>query len=92
MQQKYIHLNIMAPYELWAELRRTRHPYLEPMTFTGKVMTPFPERLRYPLSAAQTNPDKYLAVQPQDNFTTPIFWVPDAKKNIKPYWPDYNYE
>jgi hypothetical protein len=92
MQQKYIHLNIMAPFELWSELRRTRHPYLEPMTFTGKVMTPFPERLRYPLSAAQTNPDNYLTVQPQDNFITPIFWVPDAKKNVKPYWNNYNYE
>ncbi len=92
MQQKYIHLNIMAPFELWAELRRTRHPYLEPMTFTGKVMKPFPERLRYPLSASQTNPDKYLSVQSQDNFTTPIFWVPDSKKGIMPYWNDYNYQ
>jgi hypothetical protein len=92
MQQKYIHLNLVAPFELWTELRRTRHPYLEPMTFTGKVMTPFPERLRYPLSASQTNPDNYLTVQAQDNFTTPIFWVPDSKKNVKPYWPNYNYE
>jgi hypothetical protein len=92
MQQKYIHLNIVAPYELWTELRRTRHPYLEPMTFTGKVMKPFPERLRYPLSASQTNPDQYLTVQSQDNFTTPIFWVPDSKKGVKPYWNDYNYQ
>lgn len=92
MQQKYIHLNIVAPFELWTELRRTRHPYLEPMTFTAKVMKPFPERLRYPLSASQTNPDNYLTVQAQDNFTTPIFWVPDAKKNIKPYWDNYSYD
>lgn len=92
MQQKYIHLNIIAPFELWTELRRTRHPYLEPMTFTGKVMKPFPERLRYPLSASQTNPDNYLTVQSQDNFTTPIFWVPDAKRNILPYWNNYSYE
>lgn len=92
MQQKYVHLNIMAPFELWAELRRTRHPYLEPMTFTGKVMKPFPERLRYPLSALATNPDEYIKVRGQDNFTTPIFWVPDAKKNINPYWPNYSYE
>jgi hypothetical protein len=92
MQQKYIHLNIMAPFELWAELRRTRHPFLEPMTFTGKVMKPFPERLRYPTSASQTNPDQYKAVQSQDNFTTPIFWVPDSKKSVLPYWPNYNYE
>ena len=92
MQQKYIHLNIMAPFELWTELRRTRHPYLEPMTFTGKVMKPFPERLRYPLSASQTNPDNYLTVQSQDNFTTPIFWVPASLKGVIPYWNDYNYQ
>ena len=30
MQQKYIHLNLMAPNECWTELRRTRHPKLEP--------------------------------------------------------------
>lgn len=92
MQQKYIHLNLVAPFELWAELRRTRHPYLEPMTFVGTVMKPFPERLRYPLSASQTNPEKYLAVQPQDNFTSHIFWVPQDKRNINPYWPNYNYQ
>ncbi len=92
MQQKYIHLNIMAPFEVWAELRRTRHPYLEPMTFTGKVMKPFPERLRYPLSASQTNPDNYLTVQSQDNFTTPIFWVPTAKRSVIPYYNNYTYE
>lgn len=92
MQQKYIHLNIIAPFELWTELRRTRHPYLEPMTFTGKVMKPFPERLRYPLSASQTNAQNYLTVQSQDNFTTPVFWVPDAKKTVLPYWNDYNYQ
>ncbi len=92
MQQKYIHLNLVAPYELWTELRRTRHPYLEPMTFTGKVMKPFPERLRYPLSASQTNPENYLTVQSQDNFTTPIFWVPASLRGVLPYWSNYNYQ
>lgn len=92
MQQKYIHLNIMSPFELWAELRRTRHPYLEPMTFTGKVMKPFPERLKYPIITLGTNPDEYLKVRDQDNFTTPVFWVPASKKTVLPYWPNYNYE
>lgn len=92
MQQKYIHLNLVAPFELWAELRRTRHPYLEPFTFTGIVMKPFPERLKYPQSASQTNTDNYLTVQAQDNFTTPIFWVPADKRTVVPYWPNYNYQ
>jgi hypothetical protein len=92
MQQKYIHLNIIAPFELWAELRRTRHPYLEPMTFATKVMKPFPERLRYPRSALQTNSENYLKVKDQDNFTSPIFWVPPAKRTVIPYWNNYTYE
>ena len=92
MQQKYVHLNLVAPYELWSELRRTRHPYLEPMTFTGVVTKPFPERLRYPTSAAQTNTANYQQVQTQDNFTTPIFWVPADKRTVNPYWPNYSYD
>lgn len=92
MQQKFIHLNIMCPYELWAERRRTRHPKLEPMTFQTKVMKPFPERLRYPTSEQQTNPDNYATVKDQDNFTTPIFWVPEALRGVNPYWDGYDYE
>jgi hypothetical protein len=92
MQQKYIHLNLVAPFELWSELRRTRHPYLEPMTFTAIVMKPFPERLKYPRSASQTNTDNYLTVQAQDNFTTPVFWVPADKRTVLPYWPNYSYQ
>ncbi|OQP57277.1 hypothetical protein A3860_12035 [Niastella vici] len=92
MQQKYVHLNLMCPYELWAELRRTRHPKLEPMTFNTKVMKPLPERLRYPTAEQQTNPDNYATVKSQDNFTTPIFWVPAALRNVNPYWDNYNYQ
>jgi hypothetical protein len=92
MQQKYLHLNLMGPYELWAELRRTRHPKLEPMTFNAKVMKPMPERLKYPSSEQQTNTENYLKVRAQDNFITPIFWVPASKQNVKPYWDNYNYQ
>jgi hypothetical protein len=92
MQQKYIHLNLMCPYELWAELRRTRHPKLEPMTFNAKVMKPLPERLRYPTAEQQTNPDNYATVKSQDNFTTPIFWVPANLRTVNPYWDNYNYQ
>ncbi len=37
MQQKYIHVNITDHYDLWAELRRTRHPLLEPMVLRGYI-------------------------------------------------------
>lgn len=78
MQQKYIHINILHPYELFGELRRTRHPKLEPMTFQGKVMKPQPERLKYPSSELSTNSDQFLKVIDQNNYTSPIFWRKDA--------------
>ena len=79
MQQKYIHLNISDSYELWTELRRTRHPLLEPMVFAGKVNTPQPERLTYPTSELQTNSTELLKVNDDNNFIKPIFWVPANK-------------
>jgi len=93
MQQKFIHLNLIDSYELWAELRRTRHPKLEPMSYLAKVlMKPLPERLRYPNSEQQTNADNYQLVKDQDNFTSPIFWVPPSLRTVVPYWNDSNFE
>jgi len=92
MQQKYIHLNLLMPYELWAELRRTRHPKLEPFTWRGNVWKPMPERVRYPTSEQSANPDNFQKVATQNNLTTPIFWVPTALRTVIPYWNDYNYE
>jgi hypothetical protein len=93
MQQKYVHLNIMAPYELFTELRRTHHPKLEPMTINGKVMKPMAERILYPsVSELAKNPDNYLKVKSQDNYTSHIFWVPAAVKSLPYYWDNYNYQ
>lgn len=85
MQQKYIHINLIEPYDLFTDLRRTRHPKLEPMTFSSKVMRPMPERIRYPQSEFETNTDNYLLVRDQDNYTTPIFLVPASKINESYY-------
>jgi len=81
MQQKYVHLNIMGAYELWAELRRTRRPKLEPIT-TVYVQNakPTPERIKYHPDEPSRNPDNYPAVQSQDNYITPIFWVKDPSE------------
>jgi hypothetical protein len=84
MQQKYIHLNIMCALECWTELRRTRHPLLEPVS-----ISPFfqnsktcAERMRYPDSEQSTNTDNYQMVKDQDNYTTPIFWT----ESTTPYY------
>ncbi|HTM98128.1 MAG TPA: SusD/RagB family nutrient-binding outer membrane lipoprotein [Pedobacter sp.] len=93
MQQKYVHLNMMAPYELFTELRRTHHPKLEPMTINGKVMKPMAERILYPsVSELAKNPTNYMKVKSQDNYTSHIFWVPGAVKSLPYYWDNYNYQ
>lgn len=80
MQQKYIHHNIYEPYELFAELRRTRHPKLEPFIFGGVIMKPCPERVKYPGTELLSNTDNYNLVKNEDNYTSPIFWVPTNKR------------
>jgi hypothetical protein len=88
MQQKYIHLNMIGVYELWTELRRTRHPKLEPVTLLNesnlKVQI---ERARYPGSEASVNMENYLKVQAQDNYITPVFWVKNPSESY--YRNDY---
>lgn len=91
MQQKFIHLNLMLPYELWAELRRTGHPKLEPFTWHGTMWTPFPERVRYPSSEQQNNTANFAEVSSENNLTSKIFWVP-ADRNPDLYWDSYNYK
>ncbi|MCL1822321.1 MAG: SusD/RagB family nutrient-binding outer membrane lipoprotein, partial [Prolixibacteraceae bacterium] len=89
MQQKYIHHNILNVYELWAELRRTRHPKLEKLKVKGDIFDPVPERLRYPTSELQTNTENFYEVIDENDFTTPIFWVPANKRNEKHYRDGY---
>ena len=91
MQQKFIHLNLMQPYELWTELRRTGHPKLEPFTWHGDVSKPFPERVRYPSEEQRNNPTNLSKVSADNNLTSKIFWVP-SDRNPEPYWDNYNYK
>ena len=91
MQQKFIHLNLLHPYELWAELRRTGHPKLEPFTWRGSVWTPFPERVRYPSDETRSNGNNLSKVSGENNMTSKIFWVP-ANRNTDLYWDSYNYK
>lgn len=91
MEQKFIHLNILHPYECWAELRRTGHPKPKPFTWHGTKMTPFPERVRYPADEQTNNPTNFSKVSAENNMTSKIFWVP-SDRNPNLYWSDYNYK
>jgi hypothetical protein len=86
MQQKYIHLNILEAFECMTELRRTRHPKLEPITCTGSSTkldnaTMMIERFKLPSSERTNNYDEYAKVMADDLWGKPIFWVPQSKIN-----------
>ena len=92
MQQKYIHLNISGAHELFAELRRTRHPKLEPITSTAtnnKLInqTMMLERFTLPPAEKSTNFDEYSKVMADDHWGKPVFWVPQNKINEKYFLP-----
>lgn len=89
MQQKYIHLNLLDIFELWTELRRTRHPKLEKLLANKVKHDPMPERVKYPSSEIQYNMNNFGEVSKENNFTSPIFWLPENKKNISYYRDDY---
>jgi hypothetical protein len=84
MQQKYIHLNVIGVYELFAEIRRTRYPKLEPITIkststTLTNATMMIERVPYPSSEAVNNAEAYQAVAAESNWTSPVFWNTKSK-------------
>ena len=76
MQQKFVHLNVHNSLELWTELRRTRHPKLNPLIYDpSTIINTCVERVTYPGSEAERNFENYATVVEQDNFTSPIFWA-----------------
>jgi hypothetical protein len=76
MQQKYVHLNLHDPRELFTELRRTRHPKLNPIVFNAStIIHTVVNRIPYPQSESANNFEQYSKVVDQDNFTSPIFWM-----------------
>lgn len=91
MQQKYIHLNLMAPNELWTELRRTRHPKLEPINFPPyyKHIKPQVERIKYPESEELNNTENFAKVKSQNNYSSPIYWIPKEKQTESYYRDTY---
>jgi len=89
MQQKYIHHNIINIYELFAELRRTRHPKLEKLKVDGVEQGPMVERVRYPASEQRNNAENFDKVTGEHNFTSHIFWVPENKRNESYYMDGY---
>lgn len=72
--QRYIHYNMLKPYELWADTRRL-------MKELGARVRKAPSNIRmmertvYPTSEELNNPANFQAVKAANNYTTPVWWT-----------------
>ena len=73
--QRWLHYNVIQPFENWAEVRRTDLPGL---SFWSDAATPTnvapPTRWQYPSSENVFNTKNYAAVSANDKATNKIFW------------------
>ena len=72
--QKWLHLNVIEPYENWAELRRLKLPALSFLPDNSNALTLPPARWVYPTSETAFNTENYSKVSASDKSTTKIFW------------------
>lgn len=73
MNQKWIHMNVVQPIELWSEVRRL-DPALTFWTDASNAQSKPPVRWIYPGSEATYNKTNYAAVSAKDNLNTKLFW------------------
>ena len=71
--QKWLHFNIIQPYQNWAEVRRLNYPDFTFWTDNSSVQTLPPTRFTIPGREISYNPN-YSEVGGQDNLTSPVFW------------------
>jgi hypothetical protein len=71
--QRYVHFNMLKPYELWAEVRRLKKELgdrVNKAPSNVKLM----ERTIYPSSEEVNNNANFLQVKAKNNYTTPVWW------------------
>jgi hypothetical protein len=72
--QKWLHLNVVEPYENWAEYRRLKLPVLGFQVDTSNPLSQPPSRWVYPSEESTYNSENYAAVKANDVSTKKIFW------------------
>jgi len=72
--QRYVHFNMLKPYELWADTRRLTK---ELGSRVKKSASNFllMERTVYPSSEESNNRENFQAVQAQNNYTSPVWFT-----------------
>ena len=72
--QKWLHYNVVQPYENFADIRRLDMPTLQFQTDNANNQTAPPVRWNYPGNEVTYNPTNYAAVRENDKLTTRLFW------------------
>ncbi|RXK86769.1 SusD/RagB family nutrient-binding outer membrane lipoprotein [Filimonas effusa] len=72
--QKYVHFNILKPYELWTETRRL-YKELGSRVMKKPSNTRFMERRPYPVSESDNNYDNFAKVVNENNYTSPVWFT-----------------
>ncbi|MGV3559032.1 SusD/RagB family nutrient-binding outer membrane lipoprotein [Larkinella arboricola] len=72
--QKWLHYNVVQPYENWADIRRLDMPVLNFQTDNANAQTLPPSRWTIPGNEITYNAANYAAVRASDNLKTRIFW------------------
>ena len=72
--QKWLHYNVVQPYENWAETRRLDLPKFNFQEDNANQQKLPPNRWAYPSSELVYNTENYGAVKAKDNLATKIFW------------------
>lgn len=73
--QKFIHMNIMNPYEIYNEARRLIKDFDGELPFVATPNVVFQERMFYPGTELTDNPDNFAKVAHKNNYTTPVWWT-----------------
>ncbi|GAB4023478.1 SusD/RagB family nutrient-binding outer membrane lipoprotein [Spirosoma koreense] len=72
--QKWLHYNLVQPYENWSDIRRLDYPTLSFQTDNANNQTLPPVRWTIPGNEITYNATNYAAVKATDNLKTKIFW------------------
>lgn len=73
--QKFCHMNIMNPYEIYNEARRLIKDFDGELPFVATPNVVFQERMFYPSSELTNNGENFEKVAHKNTYDTPVWWT-----------------
>lgn len=73
--QKFCHMNIMNPYEIYNDARRLVKDFDGELPFVSTPNVVFQERMFYPSSELTNNGENFEKVAQKNTYDTPVWWT-----------------